>query len=180
MVHDPETREPLVRVENASVAMHAARRVTTARYFALSGLPQLAYEAAFVQTDDARLQSLFSQDELARSTLPQAERLDTVYEELQASRPTFVVDGHEYSGRQVSVEIPLPYSGYEPRRITVSQGIRAQYLESIRAEPPTDVLESVEATSGEVVGSEAISFTESESGASIRQGHLFISTISFD
>jgi hypothetical protein len=180
MVHDPETPEPLIRIDNADVALRAARRVTTARYFGLAGLPQLAYEAAFAQTDDTRLQSLFNVDELARSALPQSERLNTVYDELRASRQTFVADGHEYSGRQVSVEIPWPSNGYEPRRITVRQGIRAQYLESMRDESQARVLHSVEATSMDAIGDEPLSVSENETGASIRQGKLFISTISFD
>jgi hypothetical protein len=180
LVHDPETPEPLIRIENSDIALRAARRVTTARYFALSGLPQLAYETAFAETGDSRLQSLFSEFELARSTLPQSDRITTIVEELGARRQEFEIDGDLYSGRRVSVEIPWPSDAYRPRRVTVRQGIRTQSLEAIRTESRASLIESTDELAKYAMGDETIAFTEKESEAAIRQGQLFISSISFD
>jgi hypothetical protein len=180
VVQDPETPEPLIRVENADIAYRAACRVTTARCFGLAGMPQLAYEAAFAQTDDTRLQDLFTAYERTRGQLPLSQRIDNALTELGMTRHEFAVNGELYSGRQISLEIPWPQNGYRPRRVTVQQGIRAQYLEAIRGQSRGNLLESIEDTSRDSIGDDPLSFTEKEYDASLRQGQLFICTIKFD
>ena len=180
VVQDPENPEPLIRVENADIAYRAACRVTTARCFGLAGMPQLAYEAAFAETDDARLQDLFTAYERTRSQLPLSQRIDTALTELGTTRQEFAIDGELYSGRQISLEIPWPSNGYQPRRVTVKQGIHTQYLDAIRRESRGNLLESIDEASRESIGDEPLSFTENEYDASLRQGRLFICTIQFD
>jgi hypothetical protein len=143
-------------------------------------MPQLAYEAAFAETDDARLQDLFTTYERTRSQLPLSQRIDTALTELGAPRQEFAVDGELYSGRQISLEIPWPSNGYQPRRVTVKQGIHIQYLDAIRGQSPGRLLESIDEASRESIGEEPLSFTENEYDASLRQGRLFICTIQFD
>jgi len=178
-VYDPRAERPLIRVEDTELALRAARRVTTARYLALAGFPLLALEAAAAPTKDVRLRSLLNEDELARSSLSEPERIRTVSEELNATRHHFIEDDQEYSGRQVSVDIPLTSSSYEPRRVTIRQGVRSGYIDAIRSTADANRLDSLEETSKGEMGDGTISFRETASGAQLRQGGLFIATLSF-
>jgi hypothetical protein len=180
VVHDPETPDPLIRVESAEIAYRAAHRITTARCLGLAGMPLLAYEAAFAETEDTRLQFLFTSYERSRSQLPLSERIGTAVEELNATREEFEINGESYSGRKIAFEIPWPVNDYQPRRVTVRQGIRSTYLDAIRSESPGNLLESIEDNSKDAISEGTVSFTENDNDASIRQGELFICTLHFD
>jgi hypothetical protein len=179
-VQDPREEKPLILLEDAAVALRAARRVTSARCFGLAGLPQIAFEAAATPAEDARLRNLFNEEELARGSLSTPERVRSVTAELTATRQRFEADGDEYSGRRVSVDIPWPSTGYEPRRVTVQQGIRAKYVDALRKEKGPNVLESIEEIAQEAIGNEPIGFSKTEAGGRLRQGNFFIATINFD
>jgi hypothetical protein len=177
-VYDPRADKPLIRVQNTDLALRAARRVTTARYLALAGFPLLALEAADAPTKDVRLRSLFNEDELVRSSLSEPERIRTVSEELNATRHHFVADGQEYFGREVSVDIPWVSNSYEPRRVTIRQGVWSEYIASIRSRANSTGLESLEATSRDAMGDATIAFSETGTGALLRHGTLFAATLS--
>jgi hypothetical protein len=179
-VHDPEATSPIVQVANNEAAQQAACRITAARSLGLAGFTQLANEVDFVETKDARLRVLFSEQELARAAVPADERIAGAHKDLQISRSTFAVKNREYAGRQISTSIPWPANGYEFRRVTVQQGVEVGFLQSIRASPVNSLLENVDVLSAEAIGNDSIVSTSGETGATILQGNLFVSSLLFD
>jgi hypothetical protein len=178
-VHDPEATSPLVRLADNATALRAAHRVAAARYLGLAGFAQLANEVDFIDTRNSRFPALFSEQELARDKIPRGDRVARAHSDLQNPRPTFSINDREYSGRRISTSIPWPESGYEFRHVTVQQGIELGFLMSVRSASVNTLLERVDLESIEAMGDDSIVSTSREDGATIRQGKLFASSLSF-